>query len=217
MMRKAWLFTLLLFPLLMMAQQLKQQGKSVEALVPEGWEHMEAVGDLNKDGIQDLVIIATSNNEEKILVNETGYRHNMNPPHLAIYFGQSTGDYTLFKKYENLFPEIDEFRTINIYHEINDRGALRIGYSIFSSAGSSYNNNNSYVFRFQKGDFYLIGKDESGFSRYSGEATEVSENYITHKRQTKTYNVFEEHEGKENEKWTTIPRKPLQRLGTFEF
>ena len=57
----------------------------------------------------------------------------------------------------------------------------------------------------------MIGKDYGSFSRYSGEAEKVSENYLTHKKQTITYNMFEE--GEEKEKWTTIPSKPLEKLG----
>ena len=33
------------------AQELQKQGKGVDDLVPKGWEHTEATGDLNKDGI----------------------------------------------------------------------------------------------------------------------------------------------------------------------
>ena len=53
---KASLMTLILSAcaLGMNAQDLKQQGTSVEQIVPEGWEHEEAQGDLNKDGIKDL-------------------------------------------------------------------------------------------------------------------------------------------------------------------
>ena len=38
------------------AQELQKQGRGVEDLVPKGWEHTEATGDLNKDGIADLVV-----------------------------------------------------------------------------------------------------------------------------------------------------------------
>jgi hypothetical protein len=32
------------------AQELQKQGRGVDDLVPEGWVHTEATGDLNKDG-----------------------------------------------------------------------------------------------------------------------------------------------------------------------
>ena len=59
------------------AQALKQQGTTVEAIVPKGWEHEEAEGDLNKDGIADLVIVATPNFKE----NMKSGRHHPTPVH----------------------------------------------------------------------------------------------------------------------------------------
>lgn len=50
----------------------------------------------------------------------------------------------------------------------------------------------------------------------SGEAEEVSENYLTWKRQVKTFNMFKDKTGKERETWTKLRRRPLQRLGEFE-
>ena len=50
----------------MNAQTLKQQGNAVEQIVPEGWEHEEEEGDLNKDGIKDLVVLAKPNFKENM-------------------------------------------------------------------------------------------------------------------------------------------------------
>ena len=62
------------------AQSLAQQGTSVEDLVPAGWLHQEAQGDLNKDGILDLVVVATPDYEENTLTREDGYVYNFNQP-----------------------------------------------------------------------------------------------------------------------------------------
>ena len=82
-MRKTILSLLLLAPMVVTAQSLGQHGQSVETLVPQGWEHSEAVGDLNKDGLEDLVVIATPNFRDKVLTRNDGYEINMNPPQLA--------------------------------------------------------------------------------------------------------------------------------------
>jgi hypothetical protein len=46
----------------------------------------------------------------------------------------------------------------------------------------------------------------------TGEANTVSNNYLTHKRQVVKENVFDETV-KPKETWTSIPKKPLSRLG----
>lgn len=213
-MRKTFLFSLLLIPALAMAQSLAQRGTSIESIVPEGWEHSEATGDMNKDGIKDIVVIATPNFKENMKEREDGYVYNFNHPQLAIYFGDASGGFVLFKKYDDLFPEKDEFTFIETSLDVNDRGVLRIGVSSFRSAGSANTGGPTYVFRYQDGDFFLIGKDESDLSRYSGETTVISENYLTHKRQETTGNAFKEE--KEKVKWTSLPKEPLKRLGEFE-
>ena len=88
---KASLMTLILSAcaLGMNAQDLKQQGTSVEQIVPEGWEHEEAQGDLNKDGIKDLVVLAKPNFKENMQTRDDGYEYNFNSYILAIYFGQA--------------------------------------------------------------------------------------------------------------------------------
>lgn len=206
---------LLLTPMLAMAQGLNEQGASLEALVPQGWAHQEATGDLNKDGLPDLVIIATPNHKDKILVRDDGYEINMNTPQLAIYFGKQGGGYKLFKQYPDLIPARDEYCIVETTLEVTDRGALRLGVSMFMTAGSADTGGPTYTFRFQNGDFFLIGKDEMEFSRYSGKATEVSENYLTWKRQQKDFNMFRDNDSEVREKWTRLKRRPLQRLGDF--
>ena len=57
----------------MNAQALKQQGTSAEQIVPKGWEHSEAEGDLNKDGIKDLVVLAKPNFKENMQTRDDGY------------------------------------------------------------------------------------------------------------------------------------------------
>ena len=216
-MKKLLLLLLLLAPMLMSAQELKKRGGSVEAVVPEGWTHQEAVGDLNKDGQADLVVVAIPNFKENMKEREDGYVFNMNVPQLAVYFGEPSGNFALWKVYKDLIPESDEYTSVETSLEITDRGALRLGVSTWSSAGSADTGGPTHTYRWQNGDFFLIGKDETNFSRYSGVLEEVSENYLTWKRQVKISGMFEDVDVKESEKWTRIPRTPLKRLGEVAF
>lgn len=170
-------------------------------------------GDLNKDGIQDLVLVATPRDPENMMVRDDGYEYNFNKPVLAIYFGKSDGKYSLFKEYSYTIPGAeDEFAFVELESEITEKGVLKFNVGYFNSAGSSENDNNTYLFRFQDDDFYLIGFDSHAFSRYSGEAEEVSRNYLTKRQLTRTYNMFDD-KVRPTETWSDLPNEPLEKLG----
>ena len=195
----------------MNAQDLKQQGTSIEQMVPKGWEHEEAQGDLNKDGIKDLVVLAKPNFKENMMTRDDGYEYNFNPYILAIYFGQAEGGFKQWKQYEDLFEPDSEWTSNDVDIDITERGTLNISTSFFASAGSYGTSQNTYTFRFQNGDFYLIGKECTEMSRNTGEMTTVSENYLTWKRQTIKDNAFEDVVKKET--WSKLTKEPLKKLG----
>ena len=170
-------------------------------------------GDLNNDGIQDLVICATPRNPENMMTRDDGYEYNFNEPVLAVYFGQDGEKYSLFKEYPNTIPgSEDEFTFVTVEPEITEKCVLKFDVEVFYSAGSSQTGQNSYLYRFQDDDFYLIGSDTRSFSRYSGEEEAVSCNYLTKKQKTTTSNVFDD-KVKPTETWTDLPDEPLERLG----
>lgn len=193
-------------------------------LFPEFWEGEQSLnidsecnkveGDFNKDGINDLAVIALPKDPTHMRTRDDGYVYNFNKRVLAIYFGGQDGKLKRFKEYNNTIPGDDE-ENEDCSHEIdmsvNAKGVIRISVGMFCSAGGADVPKTEYVYRYQNNDFFLIGKDYGSFSRYSGEAEKVSENYLTHKKQTITYNMLDE--GDEKEKWTTLPSKPLEKLG----
>ena len=212
---KAYLITILcLFAIGMQAQSLKKQGTSVEQMVPEGWEHKEATGDLNKDGIKDLVVLAKPNFKEKMKTRDDGYEYNFNPYILAIYFGQADGNHQQWKQYEELFPADDEWISVDVDIEVTERGTLNISTGTFASGGSYGTNQTKYTYRFQNGDFYLIGRESTDMMRNTGEMTTISENYLTWKRQTIKDNAFEDVVKKET--WSKLTKTPLEKLGDHE-
>ena len=196
------------------AKELKQQGTSIEDIVPEGWLHHEAWGDLNKDGIKDLVVVATPDDEEDLLRRDDGYVYNFNPPILAIYFGNGQVQ-QLWKRYDYVIPpDQSENCSHDIVLEITSRGALRIAIGLFCNAGSYGTSTDTYTYRYQNGDFYLIGMDNEEMLRNTGEVTLVSENYLTWKRQVTRSNAFTDDPV--TEKWSRIAKKPLEKLGARE-
>jgi len=193
---------------------LNKTGASIEQLVPAGWDVKSAEGDLDKDGIADLVVIATPNYESGVFVREDGYKFNLNQPILGIYFGKSNGGYRLFRQYDKIIPhQEDEFHSVEPNISISDRGSLSLGFVFFSSAGSYGSSDYKYVCRYKDGDFQIIGYDYSEFSRNNGNVTTDSYNYLTNKKQTVKYNEFDESIPKK-ETWKKIPKRPLMILGS---
>ena len=197
------------------AQSLKQEGASVDELVPEGWEHIEALGDLDSDGIKDLAMIVTPNFKEHLTVRDDGYVYNYNQPILAIYVGNAQGGYKLWKTYDATLRIRDEFCTIDRTLEITDRHVLRVSTEDFCSAGSYGTDQTTYSYRYQDGDFFLIGMDNISMQRNTGERETVSENYLTRKRQTITDNAFKKR-ARKVERWSNLTKEPLKKLGEEE-
>lgn len=212
-MRQILITWLSLLSLTAIAQKLQETGTNVDELVPQGWSHQEASGDLNKDGIPDLAVIALPDFKEHLYTRDDGYVYNFNQPLFAIYFGTGDNELRLWRQYDEIIPrDEDEYASNEWDVSITERGALRIAVSVFYSAGSWTSPSATYVYRYQDGDFYLIGKDSHSFARNTGVDVVVSENYITHKQQTITSNGFDEDE-KTVEKWKTLPKNPLKLLG----
>ena len=179
------------------------------------WDCQEATGDLDKDGLSDLVVMATPDFPEFIEKRDDGYEYNYNQPVLAIFFGGKDGGYRCFKQYENVIPRrTDSFLSVDCTLQVLANGVLQIGLEYFSSMGSWGTSDYSYKFRFQNGDFFLIGQDEQNHMRNTGEAETTSYNYLTGKKQYVTFNMFNE-KVKKKEKWSRLPKKPLRKLGTW--
>ena len=195
------------------AQELQKQGRGVEDLVPKGWEHTEATGDLNKDGIADLVVVATPDFKENTKTRDDGFVYNFNQPLLAVYFGTAEGKMQLWRQYDQVIPaRQDEYVSIDASLTVTEKGVLRISLETFASMGGWGTENSNFSYRYQNGDFNLIGKEYQSMSRNTGEMETTSENYLTWRRQVVKENAFDDNIPRK-EKWTKLPKKPLEKLG----
>ena len=182
------------------AQGLKVAGTSAKDIVPEGWTLDEASGDLNKDGIYDLVIIATPDFKENTKTRDAP---------------QEDGTYKRYKQYDDILPHReDEYFNVDSSPTITDRGVLKIYIETFASAGSWTNESPTFFFRYQNGDFHLIGYKTESLTRNTGQAETHSYNYLTHKKQVVVFNAFDDNVPT-REKWSRIPATPLKKLGSF--
>ncbi len=201
---------------LMMALAIDSADAQAQMLTPEGWETiMEESADLDKDGINDVVQIVRSLDEEHTMKREDGYVYNFNEPVLKIWHGSADGKFALWKEVKDFLPASEEFVTWDNAISITPKGAIIVSTSSFASAGSWSSDTYSHTYRYQNGDFYLIGADAQSLMRNTLDVIEVSWNFLTGKQQVKRYNVgVENSKHKERETWKTIGKKPLRRLGT---
>ncbi|WP_315561968.1 hypothetical protein [Porphyromonas endodontalis] len=195
--------------------QLAKEGRTIEEVVPNGWDIQSATGDLNKDGIEDFVLIVRPNDPAHIKTRDDGFEYNFNPLFLAVYFGSPSGVYKRFKVWHDTASgREDEYTDITNELSITPKGAIDITVSSWSSMGTAATGGSTYRYRFQSGDFYLIGEESSWLNRMTGEGESTSINYLTGQKEITTGNMMEEKDLKT--KKVKIKKEPLRLLGSFQ-
>ena len=181
------------------------KAKTVDDFVPKGWkEILTTNGDLNKDKLEDTVIVI-----EKDDVLGPDYL-NLNSRILLVLFKQKDGTYILAAKNDKGFIQSENDQenptlmdTLNGISIKNN--TLRINFDYFLSAGSYSASQTIFTFRFQNNRFELIGLDNNSFMRNSGEQEEFSINFSTNKMKTTSgRNMFDEELSKPKETWENI-------------
>ncbi|MCQ2188665.1 MAG: hypothetical protein MJZ00_01940 [Paludibacteraceae bacterium] len=188
-----------------------KEGRNTKEIIPEQWEiKNEATGDLNKDGIADLVF-----NARKIGTTEYEYYSvNENPQIFAIYWGNGDGTFTQYKAWKGLI-EIDKMGVWNHANlEITEKGVLKVLCDQLSDGGGWGSTAYTTKYRFQDNKFYKIGYDQISINKSDGYTVETSINYLTGKKCIKEYNMFE-YDGT-NTTWESF-EEPLQELGSEMF
>ena len=103
----------------------------------------------------------------------------------------------------------DEFLAITPSLDITKSGSLQIDLEFFATAGSYTQPTTSHVFRYQNGDFMLIGKDVVELERTTGKTVTTSDNYLTRKRIVTT----DRPKRKAITKRSRLPKSALKPLG----
>ena len=207
-MKKKLFFVLSLFlicSIYIFGEDFPTKAKTVNDFIPKGWkEILTTNGDLNKDKLEDTVIVI-----EKDDVLGPDYL-NLNPRILLVLFKQKDGTYILASKNDKGFIQsendeenpalMDTLTGISIKNN-----TLRINFDYFLSAGSYSASQTIFTFRFQNNRFELIGLDNNSFMRNSGEQEEFSINFSTNKMKTTSgRNMFDEELSKPKETWENI-------------
>ncbi len=180
--------------------------------IPKGYVLFEKInGDLNKDGIEDCVLIVKGTDSAKIVTDEYRGRLDRNRRGILVLFYQK-GQYELVIKNYDCFSSENEDGGVYYPPELSveiKKGNLYVHY------GHGRYGYWQYTFRFQNSDFELIGYDE-GIHRGPIVNMETSINFLTKRKQTKE-NINEDpaQEPKEEifkETWTDIKVDKLIKL-----
>jgi hypothetical protein len=195
---------------------LPQQAADAEGFVPAGWRlETRLAGDLNRDGIPDLVLVLREHNPKNIVSHDLLGENPLdtNPRILAVAFGRrSPGGFGLALQNHKLIPR----RTVPAHDDFLDenavlivRGNLHVRLGFHSSAGSWETFTLDFTFRHRNGKFELIGYDYQSLMRNTGQTTGKSINYLTGKVRIATGD--KDNEGS-NVRWKTVPKRALATI-----
>ena len=203
----------LIYSTYIFGENFPQKAKTVNDFIPKGWkEILTTNGDLNRDKLEDTVIVIEKEDKKNIKKND-GFgpeELNLNPRILLVLFKQKDGTYVLASKNDKGFIKsegnddnpalMDTLDDIIIKNNV-----LKIVFNYFMSAGSWWTSTNVYIFRFQNNVFELIGYESNAYMRNTGEEEGTSINFSTNKAKITTGgNIFEEKENNPKNEWRYV-------------
>jgi len=185
---------------------------AAKGYLPKGWKlHALVQGDLNADGLPDLVFIREEEDPKKISKRDDGFAQNSNPRTLVVLLATKDGFAKLVEcpklvrsEFDPESPDYaDPFRDISI-----DKNVFTLTFSHWMSAGSWWTSIEKYKFRLESGRLRLIGSDTDEGHRSTGEQILVSTNYLTGRRKTtKGLNMFADNPSRPKDVWDKIEEK----------
>ena len=212
-MKRKLFFILLLFlisSIYVFGENFPQKAKTVNDFIPKGWKKILTTnGDLNKDKLEDTVIVIEKEDKKNIKKND-GFgpeELNLNPRILLVLFKQKDGTYILASKNDKGFIKSEgNDDNPSLMDTLDDiiikNNVLKIVFNYFMSAGSWWTSTNVYIFRFQNNVFELIGYESNAYMRNTGEEEGTSINFSTNKAKITTGgNIFEEKENNPKDEW----------------
>ena len=166
-----------------------EQGKNISDFLPEGYVNFEKVnGDLNKDGIEDIVLIIKGTDKSKIIKDKYRGELDRNRRGIIILFNKKD-HYELASKNYDCFSSENEDGGVYFPPELSveiKKSNLCVHYG-HGRYGFWW-----YTFRFQNSAFELIGYDESNGGVVI--ESETSINFLSRKKLEKV-NVNKNAEG----------------------
>ncbi|MCJ7759138.1 MAG: hypothetical protein MUP24_13450 [Gillisia sp.] len=188
-----------------------EQGKNPSDFLPKGNVIFEKInGDLNKDGLEDCVLIIKDTDKSRIIKDEYRGELDRNRRGIIVLFNKKDHYELAVKNYDCFSSENEEggvYFPPELSIEIN-KGNLYIHY------GHGRYGYWRYTFRFQSSDFELIGYDESNGGAVINSETSI--NFLTKRRLEKVNENAEGGDEVFKETWKNININRLIRLSEIK-
>ena len=187
--RKGLFFSFLLFIFCsfnLLAENFPQKASNIEDFIPKGWKSIIVKkGDLNKDKIDDVVLLIQKNDPKNFRKVEDGTNLDFNPVVMLVLFKDTNSQYNLVAKnekgfipsegkvYEKALETIVDEDSISIKNN-----TLRI-YTFWEGPRAASTSSTNYVFRYQNNRFELIGLEirsggNSSYTHYESFVTSIN-------------------------------------------
>jgi hypothetical protein len=199
--------------------EIKKEGKKIADFIPQGWTLLDsAYGDLNKDNLDDLVIILQGN-DSILSISDYGLYTDTTtsqPRILAIFFyNNSSKKYELIEQNNSFISTHDNPEAADPYESmLISNEVLSINFQIFYYSGSWVMSNTSYKFRYQNNEFLLIGADDNSMNRGSHDFENYSFNFLAKKWSKSVGN--DTIDQKPKQEFHTLDLKTLKTLKTLD-
>jgi hypothetical protein len=180
--------------------------KEFAKFIPAGYKLAGAAkGDLNKDGLQDWVLMVQATDRGKI-----GEYFDCNRYGIIILFNKGGRYEAALQNLTQFSPLCDEDGEPCVpgspeYYVNIDRGNLILGTQYLRG---SY----EYTFRYKNADFELIGEDGAFFQQGNFESTSI--NYLTKKKKSEEGSTDEG--AQKSVEWENITVKSLRKLSEIK-
>ena len=188
----------------------------VSKFIPEGYLATEKyIGDLNKDGQDDCVLIIKKSDKSNVVINQYDQKVDRNRRGIIVLFKNENG-YQLADKNYDCFSSENEDGGGYIPPELviqikNEKLYVHYGHGRYGYW--------DYTFRFQNSNFELIGYDQTDM-RGPSIIQQISLNFLSKKKLVRknTYQPKNEGDIKEvfDEKWTDIKIEALIKLSEID-
>ena len=191
-MKKKMMFIVLILFIIcslnLLALNFPEKATKVEDFIPKGWKKfIVKKGDLNKDKIDDIVLLIQKNDPKNFRNAESGYMYmpienaNFNPIIVIVLLKDTNSQYNLVAKNDKGFIVSEGKAHEEVLESIEDENSITIKnntlriYTYFEAIRGM--RSTEYVFRYQNNRLELIGLEIKSYGRHSTSGDTEEDNY----------------------------------------